>query len=86
VSLLDALSPALRHEIEMLVDRRVDQLLRQRRPERRFVSVREAMRLFGLSERAVRGRIARGTIVARRSGRSVLVDLLETERLLDGRS
>ena len=60
MSFLDSLSPASRLELELLIDARIDQALRARRPERRFVSVREAAKQLGISERALRGRIERG--------------------------
>jgi excisionase family DNA binding protein len=72
---LDFLSPAAREELELFIEQRVEALLRRRRPERRFVSVREAAKQLGISERAVRGRIERGRIPVQHHGRSVMVDL-----------
>ena len=80
---LDWLSPQSREELEQLVEQTVQRALRDRRPEgQRFVSVAQAAKLYGVSERAVRARASRGRIVTKKSGRTVLVDLVETERLL----
>jgi excisionase family DNA binding protein len=75
VSYLGSLSPASRHELEQLIDARIEAALRIRRPERRWVSVREAANLLGISERAVRGRVARGRIGATHQGRSIVIDM-----------
>jgi excisionase family DNA binding protein len=83
VSGLDFLSPAARHELELFIEARVEEILRRRRPERRFVSVREAAALLGITERALRGRIERGRVPVRHQGRSVLVDLAALDRSLD---
>jgi excisionase family DNA binding protein len=80
VTFLASLSPQSRHELECFIEDRVEEILRRRRPERRFVTVTECARQLGISERAVRGRIARGRIGATHHGRSVLVDM----RSLDG--
>src|SRR5262249_39079563 len=83
LSFLDLLSPQLRSEIEALVDERIAQALRSQRNGQRFLSVRQAAELYGCSERAIRGRAARGRVVTRRSGRTVLIDVQATERLLE---
>ena len=68
MSALDFLSPQAREEIENLIEAKVEEILRRRRPERRWAGVREAAQLLGISERALRGRIARGRVPAQRSG------------------
>lgn len=83
MSALDAfLSPQVRHDLECLIEAKVEEALRLRRPERRFVSVREAAQQMGCSEAALRGRIKRGRVPIRRQGRTVLVDLYELDRKL----
>ena len=74
-SLLAALSPQAREELESLIDARVQEALRRREPRQRWATVREAAKLLGLSERALRGRIERGRIPVQHQGRSVIVDL-----------
>ena len=74
-SFLAALSPQAREELESFIEQRVEAILRCRRPERRWVSVREASKALGLSEKAIRGRAERGHIGVKRMGRSVLIDL-----------
>lgn len=80
MTFLDSLSPASRHELTSLIDTRIAEALRRHRPERRWVSVREAAKILGISERAVRGRIERGRISVQHQGRSVLVDLASLDR------
>jgi hypothetical protein len=84
VSALDFLSPQARQEIENLIEAKVEEILRRRRPERRWAGVREAAQLLGISERALRGRISRGRVPVRHHGRSVLVDLVALDEKLDG--
>jgi hypothetical protein len=83
VNALDFLSPQARQAIEDLFEAKVEDILRRRRPERRWVTVREAAALLGISERAMRGRIARGRVPVRHQGRSVLVDLVGLDQSLE---
>jgi excisionase family DNA binding protein len=83
LSFFDLFNPQLRAEFERLIEDRVEEVLRRRRPERRWVTVRECARQLGISERAVRGRIARGRIAASHHGRSVLVDMEALDRQLE---
>lgn len=75
MSFLDSLSPAAREELRIFVDERVEEALRRHRPTHRWVSVREASKALGLTEKAIRGRAERGHIGVKRMGRSVLIDL-----------
>lgn len=83
MSLLSALSPQARQELLDLIDARIADALRRQEPKRRWVSVREASQVLGLSEKAIRGRAERGHIGVKRMGRSVLVDLASLDRELE---
>ena len=65
----------MREEIELA--------LRAARDERRWLTVAECASYLGISETAVRRRIARGRIPIRKQGRSVLVDRERLDRGLE---
>jgi excisionase family DNA binding protein len=64
--LLELLSAYLREEI--------DQALRRRESERRWLTAEEAADYLGVSAGAIRKRIARGSLRYSRMGRRLLVD------------
>lgn len=77
-SLEELLAPAVVDAIEELVAEIVAGALREhgvRERRRKFVTVGEAARELGLSERAVRAQVHRGRLEARWLGTRILVDL-----------
>jgi excisionase family DNA binding protein len=82
VNALDLLSPALRHEIEVLVDERVAQALRRVEPKR-WMRVPEAAAYLGCTEVALRSQIKRDRVPIRHSGRTVLIDRVALDRLIE---
>jgi excisionase family DNA binding protein len=88
VSLLSALSPEAREELRALVQAEVGLALaaRDREPQKRWLTAREAGTYLGCSERAVHQRIRRGRISAealRHQGRRLLLDRLALDRALE---
>jgi excisionase family DNA binding protein len=81
--LLDWLSPTSREELIALMDERVAQALRSQRSGRRWFTVAQTAEYLGVSERAIRARIARGRIPVRKQGRSLLVDREALDRLIE---
>ena len=72
--MIDWLSAEARNELRRFVDERIELALRVARNDRRWLTVAECATYLGITETAVRRRIARGRIPIRRQGRSVLVD------------
>jgi excisionase family DNA binding protein len=56
------------------VNERVEEILASRDVERRWLSVPAAADYLGMSEKAIRRRIERGTIVYTRNGTRILID------------
>ena len=88
MSFLGSLSPAAVEELRSLVQAEVAAALaaRDREPQKRWLSAREAAAYLGCSERAVYQRVRRGRIPAeaiRHQGRSLLLDRLTLDRAID---
>jgi excisionase family DNA binding protein len=83
VNALDALGTQLRHEIELLVDARIREALRRRETSKRWLTVAETAAYLGISEAAVRARIKRKRIPVRHSGRSLVIDRVALDRLIE---
>jgi excisionase family DNA binding protein len=72
-----AFTPELVAAIERLVDQRVEAALvdLDRSGSRQFVTVAEAAKLTGLTERAIRAQVKKGRIRSRPLGTRLLVDM-----------
>jgi excisionase family DNA binding protein len=81
--MLDSLTPAALEELRSFVRDEIDAALRASRDGRRWMTVAECARYLGISETAVRRRIARGRIPTKRQGRSVLIDRQALDRELE---
>jgi excisionase family DNA binding protein len=68
------LGPDLLELLDDFVGEHVDELLDRRETERRWLSVSAAADHLGVTEKAVRRRIERGTIAYTRFGARILVD------------
>jgi excisionase family DNA binding protein len=85
---LSSLTPEALAELVALVDERVAEALAERdcEPQKRWLNVKEAGIYLGCSDRAVHQRIRRGRIptgAVKHSGRSLLIDRLALDRLLE---
>jgi excisionase family DNA binding protein len=88
VSLLSSLSAEARDELRTFIDERIADALaaRDREPQKRWLTAKEAGAYLGCSDRAVHQRIRRGRIpegAIRHSGRSLLIDRLALDRVLE---
>jgi excisionase family DNA binding protein len=88
LSFLASLSAEAREELRALVQAEVEMALanRDREPQKRWLTAREAGVYLGCSERAVHQRIRRGRIPAgalRHQGRRLLIDRLALDRALE---
>jgi excisionase family DNA binding protein len=88
MGLLDALTPEAREELRLLVQAEVALALaaRDREPQKRWLTAREAGAYLGCSERAVYQRVRRGRIPAdalRHQGRRLLLDRQALDRALE---
>jgi excisionase family DNA binding protein len=83
VKLLDYLSPEARDELRHFVRSEIEVALRVNRDERRWLTVRETASYLGVSETAVRRRISKGRVPAKRQGRSIVVDREELDREIE---
>jgi excisionase family DNA binding protein len=83
VKLLDYLSPEARDELRRFVREEIEAALCLTGDARRWLTVRETATYLGVTETAVRRRIARGRIPTKRQGRSVLIDREELDRILE---
>lgn len=77
------LSPALYEALVELVDERVALALGRQADGQRWLDVEAAAEYMSCSPAAVRGRISRGTLPVRRLGRTVVIDRLELDELLE---
>ena len=77
--------PDLLELLGTFVDERVEEVLARGQAERRWLSISAAADHLGLSEKAVRRRIERGTIAYTRLGTRVLVDRHALDVDLDSR-
>lgn len=78
------LSPAIVDALELLVEQRVEEKLAAREaaaPARTWLTLEEAGEQLGCSADAVRMRVRRGRLEARRQGRRVYVSAASVERL-----
>jgi len=76
------LSPEARAELEELIDTRIHEALMHERAKR-WMTVKETAAYLGISETAARRRIERGRIPHKHHGRSVLVDRVALDRLIE---
>lgn len=88
MSFLASLSPEARAELVALVQAEVASALatRDREPAKRWLTAAEAGVYLGCSDRAVHARIRRGRIpegAIRHQGRSLLIDRLALDRMLE---
>jgi len=69
--------------LRALVREEVAAALRERRDGQRWMTVKETAEYLGCSEVAIRRRISRGRIPAKKQGRSVLIDRQALDRELE---
>lgn len=82
---LARLGPDLLELLEAFVDERVEEVIARREADRRWLSVSAAADHLGVTEKAVRRRIERGTIAYTRLGTRILVDRRALDVELDNR-
>lgn len=80
--MISLLSPEARAELERWVDERIREVLATERAKR-WMSVTETAEYLGISEKAVRGRVESGRIPVKHHGRSLLVDRVALDRLIE---
>ena len=80
--MISFLSPEARAELERYIQEQIREALATERAKR-WMSIAETAEYLGVSEKAVRRRIDRGRIPAKYQGRSLLVDRLALDRLIE---
>lgn len=80
--MLTFLSPEARAELDRYIDARIREALQHERAKR-WMTVAETAAYLGVSEPAVRHRIARGRVPAKRQGRALLVDRVALDRRIE---
>ena len=68
------LGPDMLELLEAFVQERVEAALKKREAERRWLTVHEAADYLGVTDKAIRARMDRGSIAYTRQGRRIFID------------